>query len=78
MTVVNLMFTKFFSAFIDTDDCTPCIDRSFNPEELVEEICHESVDFGKIIEKVTCDYHILLDISREGMHLTRALGAQLP
>ena len=55
MTVVNLMFTKFFSAFIDTDDCTRCIERSFNPEELVEKICHESIDFGKIIEKVTCD-----------------------
>ena len=44
-----------FSTFTDTDDCTPCIDRSFNPEELVEKICHESVDFGKIIENVTCD-----------------------
>ena len=51
MTVVNLIFTNFFSAFIDTDDCTPCIDRSFNPEELVEKICDESVDFGKIIKK---------------------------
>lgn len=51
-------YIHFLSAFIDTDDCTPCIDRSFNPEELVEKICHESVDFGKIIEKVTCDYYI--------------------
>ncbi|XP_074624283.1 complement C3-like isoform X1 [Acropora palmata] len=37
------------------DDCTPCIDRSFNPEELVEKICHESVDFAVVGELVLID-----------------------
>ncbi|KAK2565842.1 C3 and PZP-like alpha-2-macroglobulin domain-containing protein 8 [Acropora cervicornis] len=38
-----------------TYDCTPCIDRSFNPEELVEKICHESVDFAVVGELVLID-----------------------
>ncbi|XP_015756257.1 PREDICTED: complement C3-like [Acropora digitifera] len=37
------------------DDCTPCIDRSFNPDELVEKICHESVDFAVVGELVLID-----------------------
>ena len=33
--------------FSHLDDCPSCIDRSFDPKELVDKVCHDSVDFGK-------------------------------
>ncbi|XP_068695726.1 LOW QUALITY PROTEIN: venom factor-like [Montipora foliosa] len=37
------------------DDCPSCIDRSFDPKELVDKVCHDSVDFAVIGEVVMID-----------------------